>query len=61
MQINGTRWFLRGVSSSGIVKNINNDKDYATCDAKYPSLFVDLANNMDWIVNETAKEEHYYS
>jgi hypothetical protein len=57
LEINN-KWFLRGVISNGVEKNVViNEKPTPTCNPIYPSLFVDLANSMDWIVKEVANEE----
>ncbi|XP_059491026.1 uncharacterized protein LOC132205773 [Neocloeon triangulifer] len=45
------RHYLRGVVSSGILKQaIINEKVETVCNPKYYSLFTDVTNYMDWIV-----------
>jgi secreted trypsin-like serine protease len=47
-----SKWFLRGIVSFGISKR--NELDEAVCDEKYPSLYADLGNSVDWIVDQLA-------
>lgn len=47
-----SKWFLRGIVSFGISKR--NELDEAVCDEKYPSLYADLANSVDWIMDQLA-------
>jgi len=47
------RWFLRGVVSYGATVNTTTTQDgeeVAVCDREVPSIYVDLAWYMDWIV-----------
>jgi secreted trypsin-like serine protease len=45
------RWYIRGVVSLGIKQILTiKDKPTDTCNENFPSLFVDLASSMDWIL-----------
>jgi secreted trypsin-like serine protease len=46
------KWFIRGIVSLGVVKNIyNGGGEYVTrvCNENFPSLYTDLAGSMQWI------------
>jgi len=49
----GGRWFLRGVVSYGAGNDVVGEFGNMTvCDSDVPSFYVDLADNMDWIVRK---------
>jgi secreted trypsin-like serine protease len=49
------RWYLRGLVSFGkTTKKVKDGKEVKICESKIPSLYVDLAAHMDWIVEHVS-------
>jgi secreted trypsin-like serine protease len=54
MERNG-RWFLRGVVSFGYTgKGLLNGTEAKVCSEKMPSLYFDLADQMEWVKQNAA-------
>jgi secreted trypsin-like serine protease len=49
--VRNLRWFLRGVVSFGNTKKRKTPegKELSICNEKIPSLYLDLADQMEWI------------
>jgi secreted trypsin-like serine protease len=49
--VKNLRWFLRGVVSVGNIKKKKNPEwtELSICNEKIPSLYLDLADQMEWI------------
>jgi hypothetical protein len=59
MMRRGRKWYLRGLISFGYTyKALVDKKTKFVCDEMMPSLFLDLANQLEWIKQNYISQNH---